>query len=84
MRQLSLTFIMEGLIITTFLIGGSYLVINGTLPLGEFVAAEIVIVAIVYTLKAFMKHLDYIYDMIEGFYKVNKLSTSLEDDKDVQ
>lgn len=80
-RQLSLTFVVEGLIFTTFLIAGGYLVIKGTLPIGEFVAAEIIVVTITYTLKGFMKQLDYIYDTIEGFYKVDKLSTSLHEHK---
>jgi putative ABC transport system ATP-binding protein len=62
-----------------FLIIGGYLVINGSLPLGEFVAAEIVVTSITYALKGFAKQLDYIYDMIEGLYKVNKLSVGLED-----
>lgn len=83
MRQLTLTFLMEGLVLSSFLIGGGYLVINGTLPVGEFVAAEIIVVSIIYTLKGFMKHLDYIYDMIEGFYKIDRLSISLTEIKDV-
>lgn len=82
-RQLSLTFFMEGLVISSFLIGGGYLVINGTLPIGEFVAAEIIVVSIAYALKGFMKQIDYIYDMIEGFYKIDKLSISLSEIKDV-
>jgi ABC-type bacteriocin/lantibiotic exporter with double-glycine peptidase domain len=83
MRQLTLTFIMEGLVLTSFIIGGGYLVINGTLPVGEFVAAEIIVVSITYSLKGFMKHLDYIYDMVEGFYKIEKLSISLSEHTDV-
>jgi len=80
-RQLTLTFFMEGLIFSSFLIAGGHLVINGTIPLGEFVAAEIIVVSITYALKGFMKQLDYIYDMIEGFYKVEKLSISLDENK---
>jgi len=82
-KQLSLTFFMEGLIISSFLIGGGYLVVNGALPIGEFVAAEIVVVSITYALKSFMKQIDYIYDMIEGFYKVDKLSISLRENTHV-
>ncbi len=78
-RQLGFTFFAEGFIFSMFLIIGGYLVINGSLPLGEFVAAEIVVTSITYALKGFAKQLDYIYDMIEGLYKVNKLSVSLED-----
>jgi ABC-type bacteriocin/lantibiotic exporter with double-glycine peptidase domain len=78
-RQLGLTFFMEGFILSGFLILGGYLVINGLLPVGEFVAAEIIIVSIVYSLKVFVKQIDYIYEMIEGIYKINKLSISLGD-----
>lgn len=82
-KQLTLTFLMEGLVLSSFLIGGGYMVINGTLPVGEFVAAEIIVVSIMYALKSVMKHLDYIYDMVEGFYKVEKLSISLVEHLDV-
>jgi ABC-type bacteriocin/lantibiotic exporter with double-glycine peptidase domain len=68
---------MEGIIVSSFLIFGGYMVIEGTLPIGEFVAAEIVIVSITYALKGFAKQIDYLYDIIEGLYKVDKLSISL-------
>lgn len=77
-RQLALTFFAEGFIFSVFLVIGGYLVIQGQLPLGEFVAAEIIVTSITYALKGFVKQLDYIYDMIEGLYKVSKLSVSLE------
>jgi ABC-type bacteriocin/lantibiotic exporter with double-glycine peptidase domain len=80
-RQFALTYFMEGFILSGFLILGSYLVINGTLPIGEFVAAEIVIVSIIYSLKVFVKQIDYMYEMIEGLYKLNKLSTSLSENE---
>ncbi|HEY9190862.1 MAG TPA: hypothetical protein VIM88_08340 [Sulfurovum sp.] len=76
-RQLALTFFAEGFIFSVFLVIGGYLVIKGQLPLGEFVAAEIIVTSITYALKGFVKQLDYIYDMIEGLYKVNKLSVEL-------
>ncbi len=81
LSQLTLTYLMEGLIFSSFMIIGGYLVIHSTLPLGEFVAAEIIVVTITYALKSFMKQIDYIYDMAEGFYKVEKLSSTLEGDK---
>jgi ABC-type bacteriocin/lantibiotic exporter with double-glycine peptidase domain len=77
LRQLSLTFFIEGLIFSSFMIMGGYLVTQGSLPIGEFVAAEIILVSITHTLKGFMKQIDYIYDMVEGFYKVEVLSKSL-------
>lgn len=79
LRQISLTFIIEGLIFSGFLILGAHLVVTGKLPIGEFIAAEIVVVSITYALKSFVKQIDYIYDMIEGFYKVDKLAISLSE-----
>lgn len=78
-KQLSLTFFIEGLIVSGFLIFGGSLVINGTLPIGEFVAAEIIVVSIGYALKGFTKQIDLMYDMIESFYKLDKLSGTLGD-----
>jgi len=80
-KQLALTFFMEGFILSGFLILGGSLVISGDLPVGEFVAAEIVIMSIVYSLKIFVKQIDYIYEMIEGFNKLNKLTVSLGGDE---
>jgi len=80
-KQLALTFFMEGFILSGFLILGGSLVVSGALPVGEFVAAEIVIMSIIYSLKIFVKQIDYIYEMIEGFNKLNKLSMSLDGDK---
>ena len=81
-RQLSLSFVMEGIIFSLFLIVGGSLVVNGKLPLGEFVAAEIIVVTISYALKGFVKQIDYVYDIVEGLYKVDKLSLSLGEKSD--
>jgi len=78
-KQFALTFIMEGIIISSFLIFGGYLVINGKLPIGEFVAVEIVVVSVTTALKGFVKQVDYMYDIVEGLYKVDKLSASLSE-----
>lgn len=80
-KQFALTFIMEGVIISSFLIFGGYLVIEGKLPIGEFVAAEIVAVSVSTALKGFVKQIDYMYDIVEGLYKVDKLSVSLGEEK---
>jgi len=78
-KQLALSFIVQGIIITGFFLQGSFLVINGEMPIGEFVAAEIIVVALIYSINSFVKQLDYIYEGIEGFYKIGKLSSSLEE-----
>lgn len=77
-KQLGISFFVQGIIITGFFILGGYLVIDGKLPIGEFVAAEIIVVTLIYAMNNFAKQLDYIYDGIEGFYKIGKLSSSLD------
>ncbi len=76
-RQLSLSFFVEGIILSTFFIVGAYLVFEGYMPIGEFVAAEIIIISLAYSVKDFVKQLDYVYDLIEGFYKIDKLANNL-------
>lgn len=80
-KQLALSFILQGVIITGFFLLGGHLVISGKMPIGEFVAAEIIIVTLIYAINGFAKQLDYIYDGIEGFYKIGKLSSSLQSDE---
>lgn len=77
-KQLGISFFVQGVIITGFFLLGGYLVINGKMPMGEFVAAEIIVVTLIYAMNSFVKQLDYIYDGIEGFYKIGKLSSSLD------
>lgn len=77
-RQLALSFIIQGVMLTGFFMFGGYLVINNHIPIGEFVASEIIVVSMIYALNYFIKQIDYIYDGIEGYYKVGKLSDSLE------
>ena len=78
MQQRFLAYAMEGVIMATFFIVGGYLVFEGILPIGEFVAAEIVIITVLDALRDFMKQVDYMFEMIEGFYKIEKLEQILE------
>ncbi len=78
-KQLSLTFVMEGVVLSTFFIVGGYLVFEGIVPIGEFVATEIIIISVISALRDFMKQIDYFYDMVEGFYKIDKLSNILKE-----
>ncbi|MCF6205508.1 MAG: ABC transporter ATP-binding protein [Sulfurovum sp.] len=78
-RQLSLTFMMEGLLLSSFFILGGYLVFEGLMPIGEFVAAEIIVISVAYALRDFMKQIDYLYEMVEGFYKIDRLSKTLKE-----
>ncbi|MDQ7069001.1 MAG: ABC transporter ATP-binding protein [Sulfurimonas sp.] len=78
-KQLSLSYFIEGLILSAFFILGGYLVFEGKMPIGEFVAIEIIIISVLNALRDFMKQIDYIYDTIEGFYKIEKLAHSLKE-----
>jgi ABC-type bacteriocin/lantibiotic exporter with double-glycine peptidase domain len=80
-KQKSLSFFMQGIIIGGFLMVGGFLVINGKLPIGEFVASEIIVVSIISAINRFIKQIDYLYEVAKGFYKVGKLTkvVSLED-----
>ncbi|MEN4046193.1 ABC transporter ATP-binding protein [Sulfurimonas sp. NW15] len=80
-KQVALTFVTEGFILASFFILGGYLVFEGIVPIGEFVAAEILIISVVGALKEFIEKIDYIYDMIEGFYKIDKLSKVFESEE---
>jgi len=82
-KQLSLTFFLEGFVLSTFFIIGGYLVFEGIVPIGEFVAVEIIIISLVAALRDFMKQIDYMYDMIEGFYKIEKLKNALGEEPHV-
>ncbi|NOR55072.1 MAG: ABC transporter ATP-binding protein [Sulfurovum sp.] len=77
-KQLTLAFMAEGMVLSVFFILGGYLVFEGLVPIGEFVAAEIIIISVVYALRDFMKQIYYVYEMVEGFYKIDKLSNTLE------
>ena len=81
MRQQSLTFMVEGLILSTFFIVGGYLVFKGHMAIGEFVAVEIIVLSVTYALNDLMKQIDYFYDVVEGFYKIHKLSHILGKDE---
>ena len=82
-KQFALSYFSDGLILSTFFILGGYLVYQGAMPIGEFVAAEIIIINITYAMKDFVKQIDYIYDSIEGFYKIDLLGNALKKSGDL-
>ena len=76
-RQKTLTFFVQGVIYALFFILGGFLVVDGKIPVGEFVAAEIIIVFINSALNNFVKYINYFYELIEGVYKVGLLKRYL-------
>jgi ABC-type bacteriocin/lantibiotic exporter with double-glycine peptidase domain len=77
-RQKIFSFFIQAVIYGLFFLVGGFLVINGKIPIGEFVAAEIVIVYINYAIKGLIKEIDTFYDIAEGFYKFGKLEHFIE------
>ncbi len=82
LRQKMFSFFIQALIYGLFFVFGSFLVINGQIPVGEFVAAEIIVVYINYAIKGLIKEIDSFYDITEGFYKLGKLESFLKGSKD--
>lgn len=80
-RQKTLTFIVQGIIYALFFILGGFLVIEGKIPVGEFIASEIIIVFINYALNNFVAYINYFYETIEGVYKISMLRRYLGNEK---
>jgi ABC-type bacteriocin/lantibiotic exporter with double-glycine peptidase domain len=59
------TLLMGGLLLV-----GSYYVIERQMTLGQFVAAEVIIVQISYAVEKFMTSLSTIFDMVTGIEKI--------------
>ncbi len=65
------------LITATMLIVGTYLLLNQILNIGEFIAAEIVILSIISAIEKLIGSLDSIYDIITGLEKLATLTESV-------
>jgi ABC-type bacteriocin/lantibiotic exporter with double-glycine peptidase domain len=67
-------------IVSAMLIVGSYLLVNQQLNIGQFIAAEIVIMSIVESVEKLIVNLDKVYDTFTALEKVNKV---LDKEKDI-
>lgn len=68
-------FIILKTLITAFLLGvGVYLLINEQLNIGEFIAAEIVILSIIAAVEKLIKNLDTVFDVLTAFEKLASVS----------
>lgn len=61
------------LITAAMLIGGVVLVINQNINIGQFVAAEIIIIAVIVSVEKIIVNLDSVYDVLTAVEKINKL-----------
>lgn len=64
------------LITATMLIVGTYLLLNQQLNIGEFIAAEIIILSIIGAIEKLIGSLDNIYDIITGLEKLASVTES--------
>lgn len=62
------------LVTSAMLIGGVLLLINQQINIGQFVAAEIIIIALIASVEKVIVNLDSIYDVMTATDKINKLT----------
>ncbi len=68
-------------ITTAMLTIGAYLLLNQQLNIGEFIAAEIVILTVISAVEKLIHRLDSVYDVVTGLEKMAKVTESpLEED----
>lgn len=61
------------LITAAMLIGGVLLLIDQQINIGQFVAAEIIIIAVINSIEKIIVNLDTVYDVLTAIEKINKL-----------
>ena len=64
------------LITASMLVVGTYLLLNQMLNIGEFIAAEIVILSIIAAIEKLIGSLDSVYDVITGLEKLSTVAES--------
>lgn len=71
-------------LITAFLLGiGVYLLINEQLNIGEFIAAEIVILTVIAAVEKLIKNLDTVFDVLTAFEKLASVSENYSENEGV-
>ncbi len=71
--QKAILYIYEGLLALSLLGGGTYLVVNKKLSLGQFVASELVLFLMLGAIQNIVANLDALYDALVGIDKLNQL-----------
>lgn len=66
--------IFKVLIVSAMLIIGGYLLVNQQLNIGQFIAAEIVILMVLGSVEKFIVNLDKVYDVLTSIDKINKVT----------
>jgi putative ABC transport system ATP-binding protein len=73
LRQLGGAFLLQALASAALLGLGGYLVLKGQLTLGQLVAAELIVTAVVASIAKFGKHLETFYDLSAAVDKLGQL-----------
>lgn len=66
-------------ITTAMLAGGAVLLLNQQLNIGEFIAAEIVVLAVINAVEKLIVNLDSIYDVVTGLEKLASVTENLSE-----
>ncbi len=71
--QKAVLYVYEGLLALSLLGGGTYLVVDKKLSLGQFVASELVLFLMLGAIQNLVANLDALYDALVGIDKLNQL-----------
>lgn len=72
--QYHILIIFKVLITSAMLVGGVLLLINQQMNIGQFVAAEIIIITIIASIEKIITNLDSIYDVLTAVEKISKVT----------
>lgn len=74
--QYKVLVLFKTLITAAMLIIGSFLLVNQQLNIGQFIAAEIVIIAVINSVEKLIKNLDSVYDVLTSVEKISSITES--------
>lgn len=73
MVQYKILIVFKVLIVTSLLVAGSLLLINNEISIGQFVAAEIIIILVVNSVEKIILSLETVYDTLTAFEKIGQI-----------
>lgn len=73
MFQFKILIAFKVLIVTSLLVAGSLLLINNEISIGQFVAAEIIIILVVNSVEKIILSLETVYDTLTAFEKIGQI-----------
>jgi len=73
MFQYKILIVFKVLIVSSLLVAGSLLLINNEISIGQFVAAEIIIILVVNSVEKIILSLETVYDTLTAFEKIGQI-----------